>query len=201
MWEEGVPPGRTSVLTRDSERRCSCRPDSLRPVPRRRIPDASHGRMWEEGVPPGRTRSSPAPLANFFPGRGRGALERVGLGLLLVADLLVEAARDHLVGHRLGDAELGERFHLVRHHLAASTSSIEAVFLTMRRAILPGRFRPGLRLVRYLSRLFLSSRSGWGFGWRLSIPPTRSATWSCWAIRTTARPCSRRPCCSPQGRL
>src|SRR2546430_16547714 len=76
--------------------------------------------MWEEGVPPGRTRSSPAPLANFFPGRGRGALERVGLGLLLVADLLVEAARDHLVGHRLGVAELGERFHLVRHHLVAS---------------------------------------------------------------------------------
>src|SRR2546427_12592012 len=80
------------------ETRCSCRPDSLRP------PQAPHTRRlpWshvEEGVPPGRTRSSPAPLANFFPGRGRGALERVGLGLLLVADLLVEAARDHLLGH------------------------------------------------------------------------------------------------------
>src|SRR2546428_13557428 len=111
MWEEGVPPGRTSVLTRDSEGRCSCRPDSLRPVPRRRIPDASHGRMWEEGVPPGRTPSSPAPLANFFPGRGRGGLERVWLGLRLVADLLAEGARGRFLGHLPSHAELGEAFH------------------------------------------------------------------------------------------
>src|SRR2546423_9987869 len=67
-----------------------------------------------------RQPSSPALLADFFPGSsGVTALKRVGLGLLLVADLLVEAAGDHLVGHRLRNPQLGERLHLVRHHLVA----------------------------------------------------------------------------------
>src|SRR6185312_17483293 len=37
-------------------------------------------------------------LTDVFPGVGV-ALKRVGLGLFLVADLLVEPAGDHLVGH------------------------------------------------------------------------------------------------------
>src|SRR5207249_43916 len=78
-----------------------------RPSPRRRMPDASHRRMWEVGA-----------LRDFFPG-GRVALERVGLGLLLVPHLLMEAAGDHLVGHGFGDAELGQGLHLVSHHLVA----------------------------------------------------------------------------------
>src|SRR2546430_5019011 len=57
-------------------------------------------------------------LAYFFPGGGV-PLEGVWLGLVLVADLLMEPAGDHLVGHCLGDAQLGERFHLVGHNLVA----------------------------------------------------------------------------------
>src|SRR5260370_39086560 len=59
-----------------------------------------------------------ASLGDLFP-RGGVSLERVGFGLLLVPHLLVEPAGDHLVSHRLGYAELGERLHLVRHHLVA----------------------------------------------------------------------------------
>ena len=59
-------------------------------------------------------------LADLFP-RGRVALERIGLSLLLVSHLLVEPARDHLVGHRLGDAQLGQRLDLVGHHLVTGS--------------------------------------------------------------------------------
>src|SRR5712691_4074926 len=66
-------------------------------------------RCGEVGVPRGRTSVlTRALLADFFPGRGGIALERIGLGLLLVADLLVEPAGDHLVGHRLRDSQLRE---------------------------------------------------------------------------------------------
>src|SRR5436190_4247198 len=57
--------------------------------------------------------------ADVVPAGGGGGLERVRLGLLLAATLLMEAAGDHLVGHRLGDAELGQGLDLVRHDLVA----------------------------------------------------------------------------------
>src|SRR5216684_1793220 len=58
-------------------------------------------------------------LADLFPGGGV-ALKRIGLGLFLVPHLLVEPAGDHLVSHRLGDAQLGERLDLVGHDLVAA---------------------------------------------------------------------------------
>src|SRR5258708_4971300 len=70
--------------------------------------------------PAGSIHAAEAWLADFFPG-GRVALERVGLGLLLVPHLLVEPAGDHLVRHRLGNAELGERLHLVGHDLVSGS--------------------------------------------------------------------------------
>jgi len=68
------------------------------------------------GEPAGSIHPAKAVLADFFPGSCI-ALKRVGLGLLLVPHLLVEPAGDHLVRHCLGDAELGERLHLVGHDL------------------------------------------------------------------------------------
>src|SRR2546429_3718014 len=57
--------------------------------------------------------------ADIVPVGGRRGLERVRLGLLVAAALLVEAAGDHLVGHRLRNPELGQRLDLVGHDLVA----------------------------------------------------------------------------------
>src|SRR5712691_13326812 len=57
-------------------------------------------------------------LAYLFPG-GRVALKRIGLGLFLVPNLLVEPAGDHLIGHRLRDPQLGKGLDLVGHDLVA----------------------------------------------------------------------------------
>src|SRR2546428_12415936 len=77
-------------------------------------------------------------LADFFPGRGGVALEWIGLGLLLVAHLLVEPAGDHLVGHRLRDPQLRERLDLVGHHLVAGGPDPAQHLFDRRRPLDPG---------------------------------------------------------------
>jgi hypothetical protein len=104
--------------------------------------------------PAGSIHPAEAVLADFFPGSGI-ALKRVGFGLFLVSHFLVEPAGDHLVRHGLGNAELGERLHLVGHDLVSrSLNGSENLFDG--RGLLghwllmipkPTRSQPRLRLV------------------------------------------------------
>src|SRR5579875_4099896 len=61
------------------------------------------------------TRSREVP--SLVPRAGAAGLEGVRFALVLPWRLLMETAGDHLIRHRLGDAQLRQRLDLIGHHL------------------------------------------------------------------------------------